>query len=218
MLFRSSTAGNIYGKAGRVYISADYPGYLRRYVEQEDGHCRAAYFQGALGNVICVTTMQSVRNKWQPPQETERIGQRLGELALDAMKDMTEVPVGRVQSLRQEHVAFDRDFVGTTRAMEQDVVTLGTGVAFVTAGYEMFDINGMDVKNASPFPVTFICGCSQSHEYMPSWETFHYELVNGKGKYVAYEARPAQCNVVPGTGEDLAGSLLAMLNKLHRAG
>ena len=64
--------------------------------------------------------------------------------------------------------------------------------------------------------MTFICTNSQGHEYMPDWQAHHYEVINGKGVQIAYEVRPAQCNVVSGTAEDLANGLLAMLNKLYK--
>ena len=208
---KASTSGTNYGSAGRPYISADYPGFLRRYVEEQDGDCLVAFFLGSSGNVNTTTEMSSVKRQWQPPEEADVYGEKLGNYVIEAMKNMTTVELGEVQSLRQQHIAVNRGYA-STREIEQDVITIGKSIAFVTAGYEMFDVNGMDVKEASPYQITFVMTCSGGHEYMPSWEVCQYPILGGPE---AYEAREAQFNEVPGTAEDLANGLIGMLNKLY---
>ena len=175
--------------------------------------------------------------KYLPPYETPTYARKLGEYVLDAMENMTVVDAGNVQTLRMEHVAFNTPSAnnaeavvntrfdqslsdwgadGITREIQQDVITLGSGIAFVTAGYEMFDVSGMDVKQASPFAMTFVCTCSGGNQYMASWETFRYDVINERD-FNAYEAKIGQCKVLPGTGEDLVASLIAMLNKLYKS-
>lgn len=212
----SSSTGGAFGKANNKFISADYPGYMRRYVEKEAG-VLVAFFLGASGNVNCYTKMASLLKKWEPPQGADVYGEKLGKFVIEAMANMTEAKTGKVTSARQEHVAMNATegmLAGSARNMQQDVVTVGKSIAFVTAGYEMFDINGMDIKQASPYDITFVLTCTQGHEYMPSWEATNYTILpNG---VLPYEARKAQCNVAYGTGEDLADALVAMLNKLYK--
>ena len=192
----------------RFLLSADYVGHLRRYVEEQDGNCRVAFFLGASGNVNGTTPMSDIENA---PTYAEEYGQALGAHVLTAMEDMTTVETGLVRSMRLKQIVFNRGYA-STREIEQDAVAIGKSIAFVTAGYEMFDINGMDVKQASPYQMTFVLTCTQGHEYMPSWETCWYPVLGGPE---AYEAREAQFNEVPGTAEDLAEGLIGMLHKLY---
>lgn len=203
-----------YAYDARAYSSADFPGYLRRYVEQQDGDCHVAFFQGASGNVNSNTRMDSVRRADQQPFYVDDYGIKMGEYVLQAMKNMTPVETGEVKSMRIQHVAFNRDYVNGTRYIEQDAISVGD-IAFASAGYEMFDINGKDVKEGAPHKITFIMTSAQGHEYMPSWEACHYYIVNNSPD--AYEVKASQFNEVPGTAEDLADSLIAMLNKLYKS-
>ena len=78
-------------------------------------------------------------------------------------------------------------------------------ISFVSAPYEMFDTNGMEVKSASPFKVTFICAYTNgSEDYIPSALAFSH------GGYEAYK-----CLFEEGTGEILANKLIDMLKKLY---
>lgn len=208
----SSTSGTDYGKRNRPYISACYPGFLRREVEARDGDCLVSFFLNASGNVNARNS--STRENWvmQSSEEPDRYAHKLADYTMEAMKNMAAVKIGPIESLRQKHVDINYDY-GSTREIEQDVITIGKSIAFATAGYEMFDINAMDVMEASPYEMTFVLTCGGGQEYMPSWETWHYELM---GSDRAYEAKAAQCNVVQGTAEDLAYGLIGMLNKLYK--
>ena len=208
----ASTSGTASGKAGRPYISADYAGYMRRYMEQQDSDCLAAFFLGASGNVIPSRGREAVLEPFRI-DEVDRLGEMLGRYALAAMEQLTPVETGAVQGMQEEHVAFDDGYEGTVRKIEQNVITVGSSLAFVTAGYEMFNVNGLEAKARSPFAVTFVCTCGQGHEYMPSFQAHHYALLDDKQE-TAYEVKAAQCNVVPGTAEDLVDGLAGMLKGL----
>ncbi len=208
----ASTSGTASGKAGRPYISADYAGYMRRYMEQEDSDCLAAFFLGASGNVTPSRGREAVLEPFRI-DEVDRLGEMLGRYALAAMEQLTPVETGAVQGMQEAHVAFDDGYEGTVRKIEQNVITVGSSLAFVTAGYEMFNVNGLETKARSPFAVTFVCTCGQGHEYMPSFQAHHYALLDDKQE-TAYEVKAAQCNVVPGTAEDLVDGLAGMLKGL----
>ena len=69
---------------------------------------------------------------------------------------------------------------GETHDIPLTAVSFGD-FAFATAGYEMFDTNGMDIRNGSPFKTTFICSLTNSNlGYFPDsdvWESKGYEIV-----------------------------------------
>ena len=207
----ASTGTTKYGVEGKPYISADFPGYMRTYVEEQDGYCHVAFFQGALGCTAASSNMIGVARTYQPSERADVKGAVLGEYALDAMEKMPTINVGKVQSMRVTHVGFETGYSGITRPMEYDTITMGTDAAICFNGCEMFDVNAI-----SPFKITFVCSCSQSAEYIPTFETFRWDIINGETGPVAYEAKAAQCNVVPGTGEDLASGIIGSLNKLYK--
>ena len=71
----------------------------------------------------------------------------------------------------------------------------------------MFDTNGMEVKQASPFKMTFMCAYTNGgNGYIPSSYAF------SRGGYEVDTTRYVQ-----GTGEALANELIRLLNTLHSA-
>ena len=79
-------------------------------------------------------------------------------------------------------------------------------IAGVVAGYEMFDTNGMYIKENSPFAMTFIVGYAHPvfGGYIPTAASFAnggYEVDNG--------------TFAGGTGEELAGAFLDLLGQIH---
>lgn len=83
-------------------------------------------------------------------------------------------------------------------------VSLGD-LAFVTVPFEMFDTNGMQIKNGSPYSMTFVLTCANnSLSYLPS------ELAFKHGGY-AVDVTLFQ----RGTAEELVSSYLDMLNELY---
>ena len=69
---------------------------------------------------------------------------------------------------------------GETHDIPLTAVSFGD-IAFATAGYEMFDTNGKDIREGSPFQTTFICSLTNSNlGYFPDsdiWESKGYEVV-----------------------------------------
>ena len=76
-------------------------------------------------------------------------------------------------------------------------------LAFVSAPYEMFDTNGMQIKDGSPFDMTFIITCAGQENYVASSESFDYDC---------YESQC--CYFEQGTAEKLVGIYLDLLKKL----
>ena len=107
---------------------------------------------------------------------------------------------------------------GPTRDMTISVITFGD-VAFTVHPYEMFDTNGMELRAGSvgnenydaddqlenPFAMTFIATMGNgTHGYVPS------RLGFTNGGYSTDITKFA-----PGTGEQLVGDYLRLLNELH---
>ena len=80
----------------------------------------------------------------------------------------------------------------------------GVGIAVVP--YEMYDTNGLQVKEASPFDLTVIATCANTMQgYVPS--------------ALAWEHGGYSCDTTrfcPGSGEELAQHFLNLLDKLHQ--
>ena len=80
-------------------------------------------------------------------------------------------------------------------------------LGFVTAPYEMFDKQGLTIKEGSPFAATFVITCANDGiGYIPDRQGFEincYEANNGK--------------FLPGMGETLADEYVKMLEGLYAA-
>lgn len=78
-------------------------------------------------------------------------------------------------------------------------------LSFVAAPYEMFDTNGMYIKENTPFTTTVIMGyCNGTHGYIASDAAFDYGC---------YEVDTR--DFVRGTAEGLANEYVSLLNQLH---
>lgn len=94
--------------------------------------------------------------------------------------------------------------LGQTGDIQIHAFSIGD-VAFITAPYEMFDANGLQIKQQSPFKMTFIATlANESHGYIPSalgWQN---------GGYSVDTTRYAE-----GSAEILVDAYLQLLNQLH---
>ena len=87
--------------------------------------------------------------------------------------------------------------------MPLSAVAIGD-IGFAVAPYEMFDTNGKQIKDNSPYTMTFVCAYSNgTYGYIPSeiaWPNGGYEVDT--------------CKYAKGTGEMLANELVSMLTEL----
>jgi len=92
-----------------------------------------------------------------------------------------------------------------TREIEINAISVGNAIGFITAPYEMFDVNGMFIKENSPFETTFIMTCANGgNNYIAAQYAF-----DGGGTYEVHNRTfPA------GSAEELADAYVAMLNSL----
>ena len=95
---------------------------------------------------------------------------------------------------------------GETEEMPLTAISFGE-IAFATAPIEMFDTNGKEVRDGSPFKTTFICSLTNgSMGYVPSINA----VPHGTYEVLA-------CAYVPGTGEQISGELIKMLSECKSA-
>ena len=97
---------------------------------------------------------------------------------------------------------------GMPKTQSFEIYALSVGdIAFVAAPYEMFDSNGKEIKDGSPFDMTFVMTCANTSQgYIPSalgWKN---------GGYSVDTTRWAA-----GTAENLVANYLTMLNQLYVA-
>lgn len=121
-------------------------------------------------------------------------------------KDAIIASGGHVNSVYAINAAANRKKLGETNDINLYTLSIGN-IAFAGTEYEMFDTNGMYIKENSPYDMTFILGyCNGKGGYIPSafaYEHGCYEMDNGY-----YEA---------GTGELTADEYVRLLNEMYNA-
>ncbi len=89
---------------------------------------------------------------------------------------------------------------GETHAIPLCAITFGD-FSFVSTPYEMFDTNGKQVRDESPFDTTFVCTLAGgANGYVPSAQGYQ------NGSYETYN-----CRFEAGSGEEFAGELVRLL-------
>lgn len=93
-----------------------------------------------------------------------------------------------------------------SEAVTLNAIAVGD-LAFAVAPYEMFCENGIEIKENSPFAMTFVLTLANraSMGYMPTRESFAYNC------YEAYN-----CRFTPGIGEKLAAEFVDMVQELKK--
>ena len=78
------------------------------------------------------------------------------------------------------------------------------GVSFIFAPFEMFGVTGREIKDNSPYEMTFVMGYSNgSNGYLPTRRAFEYRC---------YEANTTK--FAPGIGEGLSSTFVKLLQDL----
>ena len=109
-------------------------------------------------------------------------------------------------SYRQIQGITTRAALGKTLDVPFYAISFGD-IGFVTAPYEMFDTNGVQVREGSPFKVTFVCSYSNGgFGYVPSSIAFPH------GAYEVWISRFCET-----TGDDFADEMVRLLKKCKDA-
>jgi hypothetical protein len=97
-----------------------------------------------------------------------------------------------------------RPSAGATGTFTIGAIAIGDA-GFVWAPYEMYDTNGMFIKENSPFDITIVATCANgANGYFPSLLGFEH------GGY-----EPDTTKYIPGTAEQLADTYVELLTQLH---
>ncbi len=181
-------------------ITSDIVGVMRDAMEA-DSDCLFAYFSGASGNI---------NNASRIPEEMITAdyvehGKKLAEFAMQASQDYVLRETGTVQIIKTD---FEAQAKHSTKTSPISIYAFSLGdVAFVTAPYEMFNSRGVEIKQFSPFEMTFVCTYANGRVgYIPDQKTWD--------TYQCYEQ--TQCSYAYGTAELLSLEHILMLKELFK--
>lgn len=192
------------GQASRNLVSADFIGYARMQIENNSDNL-VAYYSGASGNLNPYGWLAGEEKL----QRVNDYGKKLGEAVQAALDGLQEVQPGPVEAVQKYHEA--NGTAGSGLKMEISALRIGN-LGFATTPFETFDTNGMEIKDGSPFDITFVLTCaSGKYGYIPSEYVWDYPNAMTDRPY---EER--SCEYVPGTAENVAADLVSMLNDLNK--
>lgn len=183
-------------------LSADWPGVARSYVEaNSDSLC--AVFEAAAGDQIPfskIVGLCPVGNK------TPDYGNAIGAFCVGVLDgEMTKAEGTGINLVQRVYES--------NRSMELHAMTIH-GVSFIFAPYEMFGASGRQIKDNSPYDMTFVITCSENslgyhRGYMPTPVAF-------EGTELFYEAQVTKYPM--GTAEDLVKTYIDILTEMENAG
>lgn len=184
-------------------ITSDYPGVARAAIEKALD-CHSIFILGASGNL----------NSWsQFPDELDvtyhtELGQLLGEKVIAMDAQLTALRADDVQVKYVSRPTPTKNDPAITEDVPLYAVSFGD-MAMFFAPYEMFDISAIQVRERSPFTMTFCASCSNAaRSYIPTPECWDWEQ-----KYEVRITRYAK-----GTAEELVDEYVAMLTELSGNG
>ena len=204
-----------YGKSHKQYISADFIGYCRNYLEAQDGDCLVAYYSGASGNVSPFHLVKARRDLENCPEESNLHGERLAGYILPALKNLKTIEVsGPVKGVQMIAPLLDKGISDIVKKFEINAIGIGKSIGFATFAGEMFFQNGQYIKENSPFEITFVLTqANGTNLYVPEFSAYDYpELFAGNP--TVYEVSVSR--YAKGSAEDMAFSLVSMLNTLYK--
>lgn len=205
----ASTNGTYDGRQTRKMVSADYVGFTRMYLEEQED-VLFAFYLGASGNLNPHDASDLGTANPNMPQKVQDYSKMLTGYITEAMANTKEVAT---PTIKTKQTSFAGQLSGNRgeRSMEINAITMGD-ISFVTVPFEMFDTNGMEVKTGSPTATTFVLSCANGRfQYMPSQGVWDYKTVDGS---VPYEL--SSCQFERGTGEAVAQELVNMLQELAK--
>jgi len=195
------------GSESSTVISPDWVGPMRDAVEKEEG-VLCAYLQGAAGNVVSSGKIQGE----QKNSDYKKKGQKLAEAVSVALDSAKQVQSGKFYAHRDIYAATHSQAymekrgnkIAATQNLYVSALSIGE-IAFATTPYEMHDTNGMQVKEGSPFKMTFMCAYTNGQ----------YNYVAADHAYILGGYEVTGGRFVRGTGEAVVGLLLNRLDQLH---
>ena len=180
-------------------ISADYPGVMRNEVEKQLD-CHAAFVLGGAGNLVCGSRMTNkyiFENYNYESYVTH--GQLLAAEAVKIAQNWQPAQTGKIIMTKEDYVMQEK---------KHPLYTFGFGeFGCAFAPFEIFDMNALAVREASPYKFTFYASCANAgdgQKYMPNEEAFGY---------YCYEADIGSNLYGKGAAEVLQDQLISMMDK-----
>ena len=211
------------GQQTDLMLSADYPAPTREYIEGNDTDLLVAFFQGASGDQVPSSSVDS-----KSTTEYREHGQRLAKYAIDALPTLKAVEGEKIGFANQTMTyatnkkdldktdnfngRFEQKWIATrkalppTRDMVLRAVTVGN-LGFVFAPYEMFGEQGRYIKDNSPCDLTFIATCGEGNNS-------YVAASKGGFEYNSYEAQV--CYYAEGVAEQAAKDFVGILTQLKK--
>ena len=182
-------------------VSADYPGYMSNYIEQQIPTAMGMFITGAAGDI-----------------DTTRMGshtyaKNAGEdLAKEALSVNTQPISSGLIEAQMDIMTFNDRWGSSHGTHDEAIVTvvLGNSMAFVTAPGEFFVQHQINLRQQSPLQNTFFFGYSYPGEgevyplYIPTVEAANQGGDNYGGNYVTYLQKDA--------GELMINRALSVIN------
>ena len=220
-IYFSGAGGNL-NSTSRIkeeMITTDFKEHGKRaaqYVIDAEG----SYTQVNTGSVACkevTITYEADHSMDHLLPEASLVHEARGRSSQEATQLLKDYP--QLHSIYHASAVVSKAALGPDREMTISVITFGD-VAFTSHPYEMFDTNGMELRGGTvgnenydaddqlenPYAMTFIATLSNgTHGYIPS------NLGYTNGGYSTDITKFA-----PGTGEQLVGDYLRLLNELHK--
>ena len=210
-------------------ISSDVMHYIREDIEAGDDDALVIYLAGASGNI----NFRAPNLEARKYKDYISVAHAFAKVVLEVSREenLTRIQTGKINIEKttfdaahkkdtEEEIAaanqrirngtgssVDRYLVSRNRrdSSKLRIAAVSFGdLAFITAPYEMFDNNGVQIKTGSPFKMTIIITNSDgAYAYMPSYEACT--------EYGGYETEATYFTT--GVAEQLVAKYVEMLNE-----
>lgn len=210
---------------GGTEISADYPGYLARRLEEcLDDRPFVLYLQGACGDINHINVRSPYRRHGH--EHSRWMGETLAGDVCQALGSLEPLPAeglavaSRIVDLpRSDQAAENYDFFD--RAEVQALRIGDLGIAGIPAEY--FVEFQLDIKGRSPFGRTLVAELANGWiGYAPTRKAFEENMPHVSAEkmesfdHLGYEVRSALARgFLPGVGEVMADAAVELLQQLH---
>ncbi len=193
-----------YGSVSSLYpdsVSADWVHPFRENTEAELD-CHFAYINGAGGNLNFQSPFEGERKY----STFEKAIPSFVQTVKDCIGKEEKLATGKIQSEISVYNGKKLNGEGT-RELTFRAVGIGD-MGFAAAPYEMFDMHGVQIRQESPYKMTFISAYTGGrNSYVPHAEGYEHGGYEAEVSYFA-----------PGSGEEFVGELLRMLNVCKNKG
>ena len=207
---------------GGAEISADYPGYLtRRIQERLADKPFVLYTNGACGDINHVDVRSPYSRKGH--EHSRWMGETLAGDACEALKDMNPLSNEGIGVANKTIQLPMREDVSDKEIGEVEIQAIKVGdIGFVSSPSEYFVEFQLDIKKRSPFKRTFVSELANGWVgYVPTKKAFEENMKHVPSDpmksfdHKGYEVRSALSRgFLPGVGELIADTAVELLESL----